>query len=35
MLTSVKRPLSKVLMESFVLDENFLEIITKLEKQIQ
>ena len=32
MLTSGKKTLSKVLMESFVLDENFLEVITKLEK---
>jgi len=32
LLTSGKTTLSKVLMESFVLDENFLEVITKLEK---
>jgi len=35
MLTSGKKTLSKVLMEFFVLDESFLEVITKLEKHIQ
>ncbi|RDH81258.1 MAG: hypothetical protein DIZ80_14225 [endosymbiont of Galathealinum brachiosum] len=32
MLASGKKSLSKVLMESFVLDENFVEVISKLEK---
>ena len=32
MLASGKKNLSKVLMETFVLDENFVDIISKLEK---